>query len=64
MTSFSMLIHLLEKQELILVGIDGLGGAGKSMVANSIKESVPDTTVVGMDDFYVPELLRADWDRV
>ncbi len=47
-----------------MVGIDGLSGVGKSMVANSIQESVPNTTVVGMDDFYVPELLRADWDRV
>jgi len=64
MTSFSMLIHLLEKQALILVGIDGLGGAGKSTAANSIKESIPETTVVQMDDFYVPELKRADWDRV
>ena len=65
MTNLTENIHaLIEKQALILVGIDGLGGAGKSTVANSIKESFPITTIVEMDDFYVPELARADWDRV
>ncbi|MCI0901269.1 MAG: AAA family ATPase [Chloroflexi bacterium] len=58
-------IHaLLEKQALVLIGIDGLGGAGKSVVANSIKENIPNTTIVEMDDFYVPEFTRADWDRL
>lgn len=65
MTKLTAIIHaLLEKQALLLVGIDGLGGAGKSTLANSIKESFPNTTTVEMDAFYVPELARADWDRV
>jgi len=55
---------LLEKQGLVLVGIDGLGGAGKSKVAKYIKENIPNATIVEMDDFYVPELVRADWDRL
>ena len=55
---------LLETQALVLVGIDGLGGAGKSAVVNSMKENISNTTIVKMDDFYVPELTRADWDRV
>ena len=58
-------IHsLLEKQALVLVGIDGLGGAGKSAVAISIKENISNTKIVEMDDFYVPEFTRVDWDRV
>jgi len=56
--------EILKQKELVLVGIDGLGGAGKSTVANSIKEKIPNTTIIEMDDFYAPELTRADWDRV
>ena len=55
---------LLENQPLVLVGIDGFGGAGKSAVARHIKENIPNTIVIEMDDFYVPELVRADWDRL
>ena len=55
---------LLANQALVLVGIDGLGGAGKSVLAHSIKANIPDTMIVEMDDFYVPELMRADWDRL
>ena len=55
---------LREKQSLVLVGVDGLGGAGKSTVAKYIKENIPDTTIVEMDDFYIPELERTDWDRL
>ena len=47
-----------------MVGIDGLGGSGKSTAARNIKDNVPETTTIVMDDFYVPELARADWDRV
>jgi len=65
MTQLTAIIHaLLEKQVLILLGIDGLGGAGKSTVAHSIKGNFPNITIVQMDDFYVPELARADWNRV
>ncbi len=65
MTNLTENIRALSaNQALILVGIDGLGGAGKSTVANSIKENIPNTTIVQMDDFYVPELTRSDWDRV
>lgn len=56
--------NLPRKQSTLLIGIDGLGGAGKSTVAKFIKENIPSTTIVEMDDFYVPELTRDDWDRV
>ena len=55
---------LLEEKGFVLIGIDGLGGAGKSTVAKYIKEKISNTTIIEMDDFYVPELTRPDWDRV
>jgi uridine kinase len=41
-----------------------LGGAGKSTVAKHIKENIPITTIIEMDDFYASELTRNDLDRV
>jgi uridine kinase len=55
---------LSNKREFVLVGIDGLGGAGKSTVAKCIRENIQNTTIIDMDDFYVPQLKRADWHRV
>jgi uridine kinase len=43
----------------VLIGIDGLGGAGKTSLAASISEARPDTQVVHGDDFYGPE--ERDW---
>jgi uridine kinase len=43
----------------VLVGIDGLGGAGKTTLADSIAEARPDVQVIHGDDFYGPE--ERDW---
>jgi uridine kinase len=43
----------------ILIGIDGLGGAGKTTLAAAIAEARPDVQVVHGDDFYGPE--ERDW---
>jgi len=56
--------NLPRKQSTLLIGIDGLGGSGKSTVTKLIKEGMPNTAIIEMDDFYVPELQIADWDRV
>jgi uridine kinase len=42
-----------------LVGIDGLGGAGKSSVAQAVAETRADVSLIEGDDFYRPE--EADW---
>ena len=42
-----------------LVCIDGLGGAGKSTLAEAVARGRPDVTVVHGDDFYGPE--ASDW---
>lgn len=42
------------EQSVIIIGIDGCGGAGKSTLANKIKSDFSTVTVVHMDDFYLP----------
>ncbi|MES5955358.1 uridine kinase [Bacillus fungorum] len=43
-----------KEQSLIIIGIDGCGGAGKSTLANKIKSNFSTVTIVHMDDFYLP----------
>ncbi|BCC29901.1 uridine kinase family protein [Bacillus cereus] len=42
------------EQSLLIIGIDGCGGAGKSTLANKIKNKFSTVTIVHMDDFYLP----------
>ncbi|MGG0290612.1 AAA family ATPase [Bacillus pacificus] len=42
-----------KEQSLLIIGIDGCGGAGKSTLANKIKRKFSTVTVVHMDDFYL-----------
>jgi len=41
-----------------IIGIDGLGGSGKSTFAKELIDSLSNTEIVHMDDFYKPETLR------
>ncbi len=43
----------------VLVCIEGLGGAGKSTLAEAVVRTRPDITLVHSDDFYGPE--ERDW---
>ena len=52
------------KHKTLLIGIDGVGGAGKTTLSESLKENLADVSIVQLDDFYSPELNRADRDRV
>ncbi|HDR7659994.1 uridine kinase family protein [Bacillus wiedmannii] len=42
------------EQSLLIIGVDGCGGAGKSTLANKIKSKFSTVTIVHMDDFYLP----------
>lgn len=54
------LMNSKEVNKTILIGIDGCGGAGKSTLAQAFKEVNPEkVTVIHMDDFYKPSILRA-----
>jgi len=50
---FEHLIKLINSVPL-LIGIDGCGGSGKSTLASKLKSKLLNTTVVHMDDFYLP----------
>ena len=52
--------NLQKTNELILVAIDGVGGAGKSTVASLLHGQIQDSSIIQMDDFYSPELQRPD----
>src|SRR5258708_39414960 len=52
----------LSANSLLIVGIDGCGGAGKSRLATEVRVALAsrgrDISVVPMDDFYLPSALR------
>ena len=52
------------KHKTLLIGIDGVGGAGKTTLSQGLKENLPEVTIIQLDDFYSPKLGRADRERV
>jgi uridine kinase len=55
---------LQRKNKSLLIGIDGVGGSGKTTLSESLKEKLDNVSIVQLDDFYSPELNRADRNRV
>jgi uridine kinase len=56
----NILQALSRKQATLLIGIDGCGGSGKSTLARELADAFSNVTIVKMDDFYLPSLLRKD----
>ncbi|MDQ2716828.1 MAG: uridine kinase [Chloroflexota bacterium] len=54
----AQLDSLPRKRSTFLLGIDGLGGSGKSVFAQALKRNRADVTVVQMDDFFLPSSQR------
>jgi uridine kinase len=52
--------HIQKRNQTLLIGIDGLGGAGKTMLSEALRDNLPNVSIVQLDDFYSPELNRAD----
>ena len=57
-TDIDSVLHLIDRRSRIggplLVAVDGLGGAGKSTLARQISTALPGSSVVEVDDFYLP----------
>ena len=51
-------MRLRQAKALVLVGIDGRGGAGKSTFARALAEQLGDAAVIEFDDFYRPSATR------
>jgi pantothenate kinase-related protein Tda10 len=47
-----------------IVGIDGIGGSGKSTIAKKLSALLNTAQIVEMDEFYSPKLQRQDWEAV
>lgn len=54
----STLSLIQRKKSTLLIGIDGPGGAGKSMFAKTLASFIKNVTVVAMDDFFLPSTAR------
>ncbi len=66
---FTNLIQDLKNQislkiNLFMIAIDGVGGSGKSTLAIALRQTFSNTVIVHLDDFYSPELQRADRTRL
>jgi uridine kinase len=52
------LSSLPRRHTTLLIGIDGCGGSGKSTFARVLHAHLPDSTVIHMDDLYLPSTQR------
>jgi uridine kinase len=52
--------NLSRNKEVVLIAIDGLGGAGKTSLAELLRKAVMNCDIVQLDDFYSPALQAAD----
>jgi uridine kinase len=52
------IVQILQRQSRITIGIDGCGGAGKSTFARELSEALENSTLISMDDFYLPSSER------
>ena len=51
---------LSRNKDVVLIAIDGVGGAGKTTLAELLKKELKNSVIVQLDDFYSPTLQAAD----
>lgn len=52
--------ELCQDKEVVLIAIDGVGGAGKTSLAELLKKKLENSIIVQLDDFYFPTLQAAN----
>lgn len=53
-----------KNKELVLIAIDGVGGSGKTTLAELLHKNLIGSTIIQLDDFYSPKLQKADLERL
>lgn len=51
---------ILDQKPTVLIGIDGIGGSGKSTVAQRIQQEIASTEIIALDDFRSKEVYEVD----
>jgi uridine kinase len=59
-TLISEIKKLSRKKGVVLIAIDGLGGSGKTTLAELLQAELENSVMIQLDDFYSPALRAAD----
>jgi uridine kinase len=60
----SEISKLYRSKEIVLIAIDGVGGSGKTTLAELLGNKFHNSSIIQLDDFYSPDLQAADLMRL
>ena len=60
----SEIYKLTRSKEITLIAIDGVGGSGKTTLAELLRKELPNSVIIQLDDFYSPALQTTDVTRL